>query len=120
MSGLSKSRRRAALQRAMSLRDMLPGDEIRPDAVGDDLRRLTKYQRDLYTLRQVLSDALARVEGELHGEVFWRTSNGRVMRLREMTDGHMANAIRLLERDGGQNQMLDALYHEMVRRRATA
>lgn len=50
----------------------------------------------------------------------WRTSDGRVLKVTEMTDGHVMNTVNWLKRNGGspRSYMLPVLERELQRREA--
>lgn len=52
------------------------------------------------------------------GEPVWRSTDGRIVRIRDMSDSHLHNAIRMLQRavDPGQGGKLRQLIAEASRR----
>lgn len=60
-------------------------------------------------------DAPPKALGEKVG--YWRTRDGRVLAVGEMTDAHLANAVRLFVRAGwGEHPKVSELIDELVRR----
>lgn len=51
-------------------------------------------------------------------EVRWKTRENVIMRLEDMTDSHLANAIAMVERATKSKKCLPFLYHERDRRKA--
>ena len=77
---------------------------------------MTRRQRLGLALCHVLDALRAWLYARAVKEPVWRTFDGRVMLVREMSDGHLRNAIRMLSRPGDSPVMLAALQSEHWRR----
>ena len=82
----------------------------------DDMSKLTKVQK----LGQIIVREMAKVQAKVHevliGEPVWRSSDGVIWPITKMNEGHLVNAINMLERRGEVSEKLDQLKGELRRR----
>lgn len=82
----------------------------------DDMSKLTSVQR----LGHLIVRKMAKVQAGIHevmiGEPVWRSSDGVIWPIRKMEEGHLVNAIKMLERRGEKSVKLEQLREEFKRR----
>lgn len=78
---------------------------------------MTRKQKTAYWVITQLARAQSWIYRRILKERVWRSADGRVMLISEMTDSHLKNAIRMLRcRPHEQPAALDALDAEFRRR----
>jgi hypothetical protein len=77
----------------------------------EDWSTLTFKQRIGYRLVRALGTLQAWVQARLIGEPVWRAATGKCTPISRMSDGHLYNALRMLQRTGDQPEL-----EEMCRR----
>jgi hypothetical protein len=82
----------------------------------EDWSSLNRTQRLGYFMIRYLGILQQWCYHKLIGEIVWRTAEGRCIPLSKITDNHMYNIIKMLERTGEQPEFLRLFKQEFAKR----
>jgi hypothetical protein len=84
--------------------------------MNDNLDQLTENQRKGWEIINALGEQQEKIFDTLIGEPVWRSADGRVLPISKMSDAHLANAIKMIERSGDLTEKYQQLREEFSKR----